>query len=218
MEIVLAKGEYIGIKRDLSPPYYIEKYYDEGRTTVPLKYPLSLSVFLILAGTGAVWIPTKKKKEVSSVAEQHEPSPQGILPRRGRGHDADLPNPKSDRFEVDSTDGLPPEIAQSCGDNGTTPNVPQGGGGRSGGFAETYNLNKHVLCLVIGIGLTVFVHGIDLSRLIIYFVLLSIIAIIVAAARRDVRTFWFPALALLFLISGIFDVIGIALIQLTMRP
>ncbi len=40
-----------------------------------------------------------------------------------------------------------------------------------------------------------------------YFVILSIVALIVAAIRRNIRKFWFPILAWLFLVAGLFDIV-----------
>jgi len=53
MEIVFVPGEYVP---DTAYGHY------EGRTSLPLKYPLSLSVVLILLGTGVVLIIPKNKE------------------------------------------------------------------------------------------------------------------------------------------------------------
>ena len=53
MKIVLDKGEYV-----LGTGLYSGHY--EGRVAIPLKYPLSLSVVLILLGTGIVLISKNK--------------------------------------------------------------------------------------------------------------------------------------------------------------
>jgi len=54
MEIVLDKGKYVSGIGLYSTGYY------EGRVAIPLKYPLSLSVVLILLGTGIVLISKNK--------------------------------------------------------------------------------------------------------------------------------------------------------------
>ena len=53
MEIVLAKGEYVSGSGLYSGHY-------RGRVAIPLKYPLSLSVVLILLGTGIVLLHNNK--------------------------------------------------------------------------------------------------------------------------------------------------------------
>jgi len=58
MEIVLDKGEYVS-----STGLYSDGHY-EGKVAIPLKYPLSLSVVLILLGTGIVLI--SKDKETNT--------------------------------------------------------------------------------------------------------------------------------------------------------
>ncbi len=54
MKIMLVKGEYIS-GADIYSGLY------EGRVAIPLKYPLSLAVVLILIGTGIVLIPKNKE-------------------------------------------------------------------------------------------------------------------------------------------------------------
>ena len=54
MKIMLVKGEYIS-GADIYSGHY------EGRVAIPLKYPLSLAVVLILIGTGIVLIPKNKE-------------------------------------------------------------------------------------------------------------------------------------------------------------
>ena len=53
MEIVFVEGEYVTDPRfdDLYAEKPLSGHY-EGRVAIPLKYPLSLSVVLILLGTG----------------------------------------------------------------------------------------------------------------------------------------------------------------------
>ncbi len=85
---------------------------------------------------------------------------------------------------------------------------------------------KHWILLIVGTVLIVvgrlFVHGhvlsaytfgrlaaILLTRPIRGLAILSIVALVVAALRRNVRRFWFPALAWLFLAAGVLDV-GVA--------
>ena len=52
MEIVLDEGRYVS---GTGP------YLNKGRVAIPLKYPLTLSVVLILLGTGVVLISKNKK-------------------------------------------------------------------------------------------------------------------------------------------------------------
>ena len=65
-EIVISEGEVIPEKRSSytgpfgSSSYVSEKSYVEGRIAIPLKYPLSLSVLLILSGLGLVLLGKKK--------------------------------------------------------------------------------------------------------------------------------------------------------------
>jgi len=54
MKIVLDKGKYVAGTGLYSTGHY------EGRVTIPLKYPLFLSVVLILLGTGNVLISKNK--------------------------------------------------------------------------------------------------------------------------------------------------------------
>ena len=58
MEIVLEEGKYVSGTGLYSSGHY------EGRIAIPLKYPLSLSVLLILLGTGIVFL--SKNKETSA--------------------------------------------------------------------------------------------------------------------------------------------------------
>ena len=89
---------------------------------------------------------------------------------------------------------------------------------------------KHIVLLVLGLFMTViadrFLHGfpnpnaytagalafIFLSKPIIYFIILSLIALVVAAIRKSVKQFWFPTLAWLFLVAGAIDIIGVVII------
>jgi len=65
MEIVLAEGNYVyGKGHYVSAIDLLESGHYEGRVAIPLKYPLSLSVVLILLGTGIVLI--SKDKETSA--------------------------------------------------------------------------------------------------------------------------------------------------------
>lgn len=58
MEIVLEEGKYVS-----GTDLYSFGHY-EGRVAIPLKYPLSLSVLLILLGTGIVLL--SKNKETNA--------------------------------------------------------------------------------------------------------------------------------------------------------
>jgi len=57
-----------------------------------------------------------------------------------------------------------------------------------------------------------------LSQPIVYFVILGVVALIVAAIRRNVKRYWFPILAWLFLAAGLFDIVGRGCIELVLRP
>ena len=65
MEIVLDKGNYVFDKGNyVSGIDLLSTGHYEGRVAIPLKYPLSLSVVLILLGTGIALI--SKDKETSA--------------------------------------------------------------------------------------------------------------------------------------------------------
>lgn len=57
-----------------------------------------------------------------------------------------------------------------------------------------------------------------LSQPIVYFVVLGVIALIVAAIRRNVKRFWFPVLAWLFLAAGLFDIVVKGYNEFVLRP
>lgn len=68
MEIVLDKGHKVKIGKAKAPELWQrykdtdrEKYIIKGRVAIPLKYPFSLSVLLILFGTGIVLLSKKRK-------------------------------------------------------------------------------------------------------------------------------------------------------------
>ena len=93
---------------------------------------------------------------------------------------------------------------------------------------------KHVVLLIIGIIATItaqcfkmhnpsaYTLGGILAFILIqpvsYFVILSIISLIVAAIRRNIRKFWFPILAWLFLVAGLFDIAIGGFNELVLRP
>lgn len=65
-EIVVAEGEVVPEKRSFHTgpfggrsSYVSEESYVKGRMAVPLKYPLSLSVLLVLSGLGLVLLGKK---------------------------------------------------------------------------------------------------------------------------------------------------------------
>jgi hypothetical protein len=60
--------------------------------------------------------------------------------------------------------------------------------------------------------------AVALSQPIAYFVVLGIVALIVAAIRRNVKRFWFPVLAWLFLLAGLFDIVVKGYTDLILRP
>ena len=65
MEIVLNKGKYVYNKgKYVSGIDLLSTGHYEGRVAIPIKYPLSLSVVLILLGTGIMLI--SKDKETSA--------------------------------------------------------------------------------------------------------------------------------------------------------
>lgn len=67
MEIVLDKGKYVSgpdqYQYQYQYPYTKSTGHYEGRVSILLKYPLSLSVVLILFGTGIVLITPKQGNE-----------------------------------------------------------------------------------------------------------------------------------------------------------
>lgn len=93
---------------------------------------------------------------------------------------------------------------------------------------------KHIVLLIIGIIATItaqcfkmhnpsaYTLGGLLAFILIqpvsYFVILSIIGLIVAAIRRNIRKFWFPILAWLFLVAGLFDIVIGGFNEFVLRP
>jgi len=93
---------------------------------------------------------------------------------------------------------------------------------------------KHVVLILIGISATITAQcfrmhnpnaytlggliGFVLSQPVSYFVILSIISLIVAAIRRNIRKLWFPTLAWLFLLAGLFDIVVGGFTEFVLRP
>ena len=93
---------------------------------------------------------------------------------------------------------------------------------------------KHVVLLIIGIIATItaqcfkmhnpsaYTFGGLLAFILIqpvsYFVILSIISLIVATIRRNIKEFWFPILAWLFLVAGLFDIVIGGFNEFVLRP
>jgi hypothetical protein len=93
---------------------------------------------------------------------------------------------------------------------------------------------KHAVLLAVGVGTTIIAQCfgirnleaytvgalafIVLSRPIAYFVILGILAVIVSAIGRSVKQYWFPILAWLFLIAGLFDVAVKGYTEFVLRP
>ena len=93
---------------------------------------------------------------------------------------------------------------------------------------------KHVVLLIIGIIATITAQCFEmhnpsaytlggllafiLSQPVSYFVILSIISLIVAAIRRNIRKCWFPVLAWLFLVAGLFDIVIGGVNEFVLRP
>ena len=93
---------------------------------------------------------------------------------------------------------------------------------------------KHIVLLIIGIIATItaqcfkmhnpsaYTFGGILAFILIqpvsYFVILSIIGLIIAAIRRNIRKFWFPILAWLFLVAGLFDIVIGGFNEFVLRP
>lgn len=93
---------------------------------------------------------------------------------------------------------------------------------------------KHIVLLVLGLLMTGIAEGfalrnpnaytagalaaIFLSRPIIYFVVLGVISLIASAVRNNVRKYWFPILAWLFLAAGVFDLFVGGYTNLILRP
>lgn len=99
---------------------------------------------------------------------------------------------------------------------------------------QTSKRKKHIFLLVLGLLMTVVAEGlalrnpnaytagglvaIFLSRPIMYFVVLGVIALIVSAIRKSVKSFWFPILAWLFFAAGVFDIVVGGYTNLILRP
>ena len=82
---------------------------------------------------------------------------------------------------------------------------------------------KYIILLIIGILATIIakcfqmhnpsaytvggIIGFVLVQPISYFVILGIVALVVAAIRKNIKKYWFPLLAWLFLIAGLFDIV-----------
>ena len=93
---------------------------------------------------------------------------------------------------------------------------------------------KHIVLLIVGIIATItaqcfkmhnpsaYTLGGLLAFILIqpvsYFLILSIIGLIVAAIRRNIRKFWFPILAWLFLAAGLFDIVFGGFTEFVLRP
>ena len=93
---------------------------------------------------------------------------------------------------------------------------------------------KHIVLLIIGIIATITAQCFEmhnpsaytlggllafiLIQPVSYFVILSIVALIVAAIRRNIRKFWFPILAWLFLVAGLFDIVIGGFNEFVLRP
>ena len=96
------------------------------------------------------------------------------------------------------------------------------------------NTNKHIWLLSIGIITTIIAKcfkmhnpsdytlggllAFILAQPVSYFVILSIISLIVAAICRNVRKLWFPILAWFFFIAGLFDIFAYGFTELVLRP
>lgn len=93
---------------------------------------------------------------------------------------------------------------------------------------------KHIVLLIVGIIATItaqcfkmhnpsaYTLGGLLAFILIqpvsYFVILSIVALIVAAIRRNIRKFLFPILAWLFFVAGLFDIVIGGFTEFVLRP
>ncbi|HUS46107.1 MAG TPA: hypothetical protein VM219_08785 [Phycisphaerae bacterium] len=93
---------------------------------------------------------------------------------------------------------------------------------------------KHVILLTVGVVTTVIAQCfsirnpnaytagalafIVLRQPIAYFVILGIVAVIAAAIRKNVKRFWFPFLAWLFLAAGLFDIVVEGYTEYVLRP
>lgn len=60
--------------------------------------------------------------------------------------------------------------------------------------------------------------GFFLAPLVGYSLILGAIALVVAAFRRSIKRYWFPALAWLFLLAGLFDVAAKGYMEFILRP
>lgn len=93
---------------------------------------------------------------------------------------------------------------------------------------------KHIVLLIVGVIATItaqcfkmynpsaYTFGGLLAFILIkpvsYFVILSIVALIVAAIRINIRKFWFPILAWMFLVAGLFDIVVGGFNEFVLRP
>ncbi len=93
---------------------------------------------------------------------------------------------------------------------------------------------KHVVLLIIGIIATITAQcfkmhnpsaytvggilGFVLVQPISYFVILGIVALVIAAIRKSIKKYWFPVLAWLFLIAGLFDIVVGGVTEFVLRP
>ncbi len=93
---------------------------------------------------------------------------------------------------------------------------------------------KYIIFLIIGILTTIIakcfemhnpsaytvggILGFVLVQPISYFVILGIVALVVAAIRKSIKKYWFPVLAWLFLIAGLFDIVVGGFTEFVLRP
>jgi len=57
-----------------------------------------------------------------------------------------------------------------------------------------------------------------LSQPVSYFVILSLVSLIIAAIRKNVKKYWFPTLCWLFLFAGLFDIVVGGFTEFVFRP
>ncbi len=93
---------------------------------------------------------------------------------------------------------------------------------------------KHVILLLVGIFSTIIAQCFGIpnpnaytvaaiallifGQPIAYFIILGAVSLVVAAIRRNVKKYWFPLLAWLFLFAGLFDVAGMGYTRFVLQP
>lgn len=99
---------------------------------------------------------------------------------------------------------------------------------------QTPNRTKYVIFLIIGLLATIIAEcfemynpsaytvggllGFFLVKPVSYFVILGIVALVIAAICKSIKKYWFPILAWLLLIAGLFDIVVGGFTEFVLRP